>query len=71
MGKSYSGPRDALRLTGKFVLSHLLEAAKGGHDLASSPFVLGLHQEVTPLSQGHTWILKASVAFLPVLAALV
>ena len=47
VGKSYSGPREALRLNGKFVLAHLLEAAKlGGADLASSAFVLGLHQEV-------------------------
>ena len=47
VGKSYSGPREALRLNGKFVLAHLLEPAKlGDADLASSPFVLGLHQEV-------------------------
>ena len=47
VGKSYSGPREALRLNGKFVLAHLLEAAKlGGAELASSAFVLGLHQEV-------------------------
>jgi len=46
VGKSYAGPREALRLTGKFVLNHLLEAAKSGPDLASSPFVLSLHQEV-------------------------
>lgn len=50
VGKSYSGPREALRLTGKFVLTHLLDGAKTGGaaapDLASSPFVLGLHQEV-------------------------
>ena len=47
VGKTYSGPREALRLSGKFVLAHLLEAAKAGPDLSSSPFVLGLHQEVT------------------------
>ena len=46
------------------MLSHLLEAAKGGHELASSPFVLGLHQEVKALSQGLTSIFKASTAFL-------
>jgi len=46
VGKSYAGPREALRLAGKFVLNHLLEAAKSGPDLASSPFVLSLHQEV-------------------------
>ena len=46
VGKSYAGPREALRLTGKFVLTHLLEAAKADVDLSSSPFVLGLHQEV-------------------------
>ncbi len=47
MGKTYSGPREALRLNGKFVLSHLLEATKAGPDLSSSPFAIGLHQEVT------------------------
>ena len=47
MGKTYSGPREALRLTGKFVLSQLLEATKAGPDLTSSPFVIGLQQEVS------------------------
>ena len=46
------------------MLRHLLEAAKGGHELASSPFVLGLHQEVKSLPQGLTSIFKASVVFL-------
>lgn len=65
VGKSYSGPRDALRLTGKFVLSHLLEAAKGGHELASSPFVLGLHQEVAALPQGLTSIFQSICGISP------
>lgn len=47
VAKTYSGPREALQLTGKFVLAHLLEAAKAGPDLSCSPFVLGLHQQVT------------------------
>ncbi|CAL5224063.1 g6688 [Coccomyxa viridis] len=60
VGKTYSGPREALRLTGKFVLSHLLEATKAGPDLSSSPFVIGLHQEMAgitfmgPRSKGIT-----------------
>ena len=51
MGKTYSGPREALRLNGKFVLSHLLEATKAGPDLSSSPFAIGLHQEVSTSMQ--------------------
>ena len=47
VGKTYSGPREALQLTGKFVSAHLLEAAKAGPNLSSSPFVLGLHQQVS------------------------
>lgn len=46
MGKAYAGPREALRLTGKFVLSQLLGGADSVTQLATSPFVTALRQEV-------------------------
>ena len=45
VGKAYSGPREALRLTGKFVLNQLL-SSKDASNLATSPFVTALRQEV-------------------------
>ena len=63
MGKAYAGPREALRLTGKFVLAQLL-LASGGADaaarVADSPFVAALEAEVResiPSIQGLMWVL--------------
>lgn len=50
VGKAYYGPREALRLTGKFILAQLLDPIQAGTDLAaklsSSPFVTSLKEEV-------------------------
>lgn len=45
VGKAYSGPREALCLTGKFVLAQLL-GSEAPSELATSPFVTALRQEV-------------------------
>ncbi len=45
VGKAYAGPREALRLTGKFVLNQLLGTAGASPQLAASPFVSALRQE--------------------------
>ncbi|KAK9918243.1 hypothetical protein WJX75_002529 [Coccomyxa subellipsoidea] len=45
VGKAYSGPREALRLMGKFVLNQLLSSKDASH-LATSPFVTALRQEM-------------------------
>jgi hypothetical protein len=49
VGKAYSGPREALRLTGRFVLAQLLHASFGpdaAAQLVASPFVTALQAEV-------------------------
>jgi hypothetical protein len=47
VGKAYYGPREALRLTGNFVLGQLLDPAQPDSALlASSPFVAALLEEV-------------------------
>lgn len=49
VGKAYAGPREALRLTGKFVLAQLLHARFGADacaKLAASPFITALQAEV-------------------------
>ena len=49
VGKAYAGPREALRLTAKFVLAQLLLASGGAEAaarVASLPFVTALQAEV-------------------------
>ncbi|BDA51554.1 DNA (cytosine-5)-methyltransferase 1B [Coccomyxa sp. Obi] len=50
VGKAYAGPREALRLTGKFVLNQLLCGADSATQLATSPFVTALRQEMADVS---------------------
>ena len=65
VGKAYAGPREALRLTGKFVLAQLLLASGGAEAAArtaSLPFVTALEAEVrrsipstvSPVRHEHT-----------------